>query len=131
MAVFDFITRQMELYYFFLNFTLFICIMMVSQENTKMSHNESFKLCFFLVVRSTIIFFIKNKYVNVSTHFVVILNLSRVALLHYSNTQLKQSWTFYLHCYWQNYMIHRTIQKHAIWLQCDFTQSMLRLQSTK
>lgn len=131
MAVFDFITRQMELYYFFLNFTLLICIMMLSQENTKMSHNESFKLFFFLVVRSTIFFFIKNKYVNVSTHFVVILNLSRVVLFHYSNTQRKQSWTFYLHCYGQKYMIHRTIQKHAIWLQCDFTQSMLRLQSTK
>ena len=55
--------------------------MLLSQEITATSHNESFKKCcsllfslFFLVIRSSINAFIKNEYENLSTHFVVKLN---------------------------------------------------------
>lgn len=49
----------------------------------------------------------------------------------HTNTQRRQSATFNLHCYWRKPMIYRAIQKRAVLLQCDLTQSMFRRQSTK
>ena len=73
----------MELHYFPSKVSLYI--RMLPQEITEMSHNESLTTFFCIgcqIVRSNRNLFIKNDYVNISTHFVSIQNLvKRITLI--------------------------------------------------